>query len=383
MTERIAIVGAGMVGLSLANALAQAEIPVVLYEANPPQLAFDDVAVLESGLPARVSAINLHSKAWLSRLGAWAHLRPACAPAFKGIQAWVQSQAETLAFDAADLGRRSLGAMVQNREIVRVLWEMAAQDKRIQIHCPSQLGDLDQLKSQYALVVGADGASSWVRQQADIEWVERSYGQQGIVATVKTAQPHQQIAYQHFMSTGPLGLLPLHDAHSMSIVWSANDSEAQRLMSLSDQHFNMALTNALDCRLGFVQLLSQRVAFPLVRRHVCDYGQAGVVLVGDAAHTIHPLAGQGVNLGFKDAALLAKLFIDAHNKQQPFTASRLLKTYERERRADNQRMQCAMSGLLTLFCDTGDWIQPVISAGLHVVNKTASLRRLFTHLATL
>lgn len=381
--SHVAIVGAGMVGLVLANQLADADIPVVLFERQLPDSDFDPVPVTPQGQPVRVSAINQHSVQLLKKIHVWQALNPVCVGPFRSIEAWVQGGHDQLQFSAAELGHQFLGAMVQNREIVRVLWARAQQHAQIQLECPSVLDSLSSLKQRFALVVGADGGQSWVRRQADITCHERSYGQQAIVATIHTTKPHEQIAYQHFMRSGPLGVLPLSDKNTVSIVWSAEFDEAQRLMSLSEDQFNIELSNAMNCRLGMMTLKTQRQCIPLVRRHAATYIQDRVVLVGDAAHTIHPLAGQGVNLGFKDADVLARCLIAAKQCGRLLDDVSALRRYARERRLDNTQMHVAMSTLLTLFCRSSPWFQPVLSSGIQLINQQAALRYFLTRLASL
>lgn len=358
MSYDVSIVGAGMIGLALANALAQAGLRVQLVEAQQPNFSSDIQ-------PQRVSAINLHSRDLLRSLAAWDLLRDSAVTPFSKIEAWVNAKGECVHFNAADIGRRYLGYIIENNEIARVLWEMAECDANIDIRCPLQLNSLAELEG---LIVGADGGRSWLRQQAGIALSERSYGQRAIVATIQTQKPHQATAYQSFLKTGPLGVLPLDDAHQCSIVWSADDAEAERLIQLDEAAFNRALSNALNLRLGKMSLLTKRLSFPLIMRHAKRYAKPGMVLVGDAAHTIHPLAGQGANLGFQDVKALAGVIKAAHEQGQDFKALPVLQKYTRQRRWHNSMMQLGMMGFYMFK-------QPV---GFNIFDKQKWLKRSIT-----
>jgi 2-octaprenylphenol hydroxylase len=335
LSGSVKIIGAGMVGLALANKLAQAGIAVQLIERQQPNLKF------EPGEAMRVSALSLASRDLLKSLSVWDKLRRPCVEPFSKIQAWTESNNGEINFDAADSGKKYLAYVVENREIVRVLWERAVKDKLINI----DIGENQELKIEHQdeqLIVGADGARSQVRAAAGIDFKERSYGQHAVVARVHSHKPHRNIAYQNFLKTGPLGILPLHEPHLESIVWSADDAYAEELMAMDEAKFNMVLSNALDLRLGKLTVHGERQLFPLVMRHANAYIKPGIVLIGDAAHTIHPLAGQGVNLGFKDVMVLAECLITAHKKGLPLSALNILRPYERRRKADNCKMLAAM-----------------------------------------
>ncbi len=362
--NKIKIIGAGMVGLALANKLAQTGFVVELVEHAHPNLDF------EPGVSRRFSALSLASRDLLKSLGVWQAIRRPCVEPFSKIHAWTQSTNGQLNFDAADIGKRYLAYVVENREIVRVLWERAAQDKRIDI--------LDECKNRMSLdaaplVVGADGAHSQVRRDAQINFKERSYGQHAIVATVHSHKPHHNSAYQNFLRTGPLGVLPLPHPHHVSIVWSAEDDTAQALMEMNEAKFNNALTNALDVRLGKLTVQGERTLFPLMMRHADVYVKSGIALVGDAAHTVHPLAGQGVNLGFQDVAILADCLEKASQKKRALGDLSVLRQYERIRRIENGNMLTAMQ----LFRNHGHQL----GLGFGLLDRIAFMKNKFMALA--
>lgn len=364
MTSQVTIIGAGMIGLTLANLLAQAGIHVVVMERQLPTFAEGQQA--HDIFPARVSALNLSSRDVLKKIGAWDRIRPQYVSGFSEIEAWARHIESAIHFDAATLAHRYLGYILDNRELVRVLWEMAELNKYITLQCPVQLTALSDIQSS-ELIIGADGAESWVRQQVGIDCCQRSYGQHALVATLTTGRPHHGKARQRFLKTGPIGVLPLHDPHQVSIVWSADDDYAGNLMALDDKAFNRALSNALDLELGKMTLLTKRMLFPLVMRHAKQYVKSNVVLVGDAAHTIHPLAGQGANLGFKDIVELSNQLITVHAKRYDLNNLRALRVYERHRRADNTVMHAAMLAFRLAK-------QPL---GFSLIDKHDTLKRLF------
>lgn len=359
MKTDVIIVGAGMVGLALANRLADAGLQVDVIERQAPDLAF------AAGRPQRVSALNPSSRDLLTSLNAWDQLRPACVEPFSKIEAWTAANNGTIRFDAADIGKKYLAFVVENREIVRVLWERAVAHVRITVRTDAYAWEIGE-----TLVVGADGAQSQVRDTAGITVQERAYGQQAIVATIHSIKPHRNIAYQNFLNTGPLGVLPLTDAHRESIVWSADEDYAAQLMAMDVSRFNITLSNALSMRLGKLTLQGERHVFPLVMRHAERYVQPGVALVGDAAHTIHPLAGQGVNIGFKDVVALSDVLIAAKRSNLPLTALPVLRRFERARRFDTNKMLATMQ----FFRSSGHQL----GLGFGVLDKSMWCKRMIT-----
>ena len=232
------------------------------------------------------------------------------------------------------------------------------------------------------LVVGADGAQSPLREWAEIETHGWDYQQSAVVCTVTTEHSHQQTAWQRFLPEGPLAFLPLSDPHQCSIVWSNSTEEAELLCQLDDDIFKDTLGKAFESTLGEIQEVSKRAKFPLKLRHADHYVESGFALVGDAAHTIHPLAGQGVNIGFLDAATLAEVVLEAHGKGRKIGNLHTLNKYQRRRKGDNLVMQMTMDAFKRVF---GSELEPVRWArrfGLQTVNKSALLRKLFMRQAS-
>ncbi|MEX0614980.1 MAG: FAD-dependent monooxygenase, partial [Methylophaga sp.] len=203
-----------------------------------------------------------------------------------------------------------------------------------------------------------------------------AYHQQGLVAVVETEHPHQQCARQHFLPGGPLAFLPLNNPHQCSIVWSLPDTEAEHQKNVDDLAFCEQLASAFDFRLGSVQLLSERAAFPLNLQHAEMYVKPGLALVGDAAHSVHPLAGQGVNLGFQDAKVLADILLKAHQQGRPLGSLHTLKKYQRARLAENTLMQLSMDGLNRLFANQFPGLAGIRQLGLKQVNRLSFIKNM-------
>jgi 2-octaprenylphenol hydroxylase len=344
----VVIVGGGMAGLVCAELLAAGlpERRIALIETRPPAALRAD-----SELDLRVSALAPASTAILSRQGVWDSLPATKVCAYEGMHVWQASgQAHgnrSISFTAAELGEPVLGHIVENQAIRQVAWEQLQNSGRIALltdlqleslefrpeHCVMNFGSDESLTA--GLLIAADGARSWVREQVDANYHERSYGQSGVVGHIATAEPHQHAAWQRFLAAGPVALLPLADGRS-SLVWSCPDEQAAELVSMAEADFNKELTAALDGVLGAAECTTRRVSFPLSMGYSRHYTGHRFALIGDAAHRIHPLAGQGANLGLLDAAQLAEILVEflQHPVADPGDM-RALRSYERARKGDN------------------------------------------------
>jgi len=372
----VVVVGAGMVGAALACALGLAGKRVALLEAQLPS-AFE----LGEAVDLRVSAISRASQALFERLGVWQSMAALRISPFENMTVWDATGTGEIHFDSAEMGEIHLGHIIENRLVQWVLLQRLAELESVSV-IEGRLSDLefddeavrvtlqDGSELSAALLVGADGAASQVRQLAGIELQSREYCQQGIVCNVATEKPHQRTAWQRFMPSGPLAFLPLEDGRC-SIVWSCDDALSEQMMALSDDEFRHELASAFGHRLGAVTAVSERGAFPLVRRHAAQYVKPRLALVGDAAHTIHPLAGQGVNIGLLDVAALTEILLEA---KHGIGSLRVLRGYERWRRGNNSIMMHSMDGFHWLFGSEQEPLRQLRNVGLSLVNRLSPLK---------
>lgn len=375
------IVGAGMVGLVSALALAKENFKVAIIDANPPKT--DD----NNKISARVSAINLCSQALLAKLGILSKIPPDHTSPLTKMQIWDEIGGGHIEFNSLELNLPQLGLILFNEDIIRAAWLRLSEYTNVSFHheLPQSIVrepkhiflELKKNKVSAHVLIAADGAHSWVRKTLGIKTDAKPYAQSGIVALIKTEIPHQQCAYQNFLPTGPLGVLPLKNPNEMAIVWSADSDYAHALLDMTEPQFNTALEKALGNKLGHISLISERQAFPLVASHAKQYCQERVALIGDAAHTIHPLAGQGLNLGFMDTKALIEAICEAREKERDIGAFRVLRQYERARKGDNISMLAAMRGFKTLFASQNRGLIQLRNLGIQVLNHFGPLKRIF------
>lgn len=387
----VAVVGGGVVGAALALALLRDGRRVALVEARLP------APWIAAEPDLRVYAMAPDSIALLSALGVWSTVAAARARPYRRMRVWDAGGAGELAFDADSLGRPSLGAIVEHGLLVDALWQALRQQPGLVLHAPARVEALearedgvslllaDGTRLQAALAVAADGADSALRELGGIEVSRKDYGQRGIVGHVDSELPHEDTAWQRFLPGGPLALLPHVDPaapagqHRSSIVWTVPDAEAQRLLALDDAAFDAELTRAFDARLGALRSASPRAAFPLRRQLATRFVAGRLVLVGDAAHAVHPLAGQGVNLGLRDLSclrdVLAGRSLDGAGIAHP------LARYARERRSESAVAAFGFDGINRLFSNAA--VLPTLLRGpaLGAVSRIEPLRQFFARRA--
>jgi ubiquinone biosynthesis UbiH/UbiF/VisC/COQ6 family hydroxylase len=387
----VAIVGAGIVGATLALLLAEeARVQSTRIAVIEPVRPMPPATGSPIGL--RVSAIAPGSRAQLARLGVWSRLDPSRIAAYERMRVWHEAvppdSPDVLVFDAAEATEPDLGCIVENAALQAAL--LAACDERgirvvpatlqsLQVDADGARLTLDSGPLHAELAVGADGANSAARRMLEMSATQQEYGQRAIVATVHTARPHQRTAWQRFLCTGPLALLPL-PGDMVSIVWSATEGRAAELMDLSPEQFNAALTAASAGVLGELTLASERAMFPLRRLAANQYVRPRIALVGDAAHVIHPLAGQGVNQGLEDAAALAAA-LAARPPRESVGALNALLRYQRERRAGNALVGGVVDGLDRLFTRPPGPLSWLAREGMAVVARSSVARRLLVRQA--
>jgi len=383
----VAIVGGGVVGATLALLLAQrariAPERILLIEPEPVQAPAQG-----SAYDLRVIAISPGNRQLLAGTGAWQAMDASRVLAYERMVVWHQStppdSPDVLRFDAAELGEPDLGCIVENRNLQAALLQRCAVEgivlrraKVAGLECGAaqvRIG-LDDGVVESELVVGADGAQSAVRRVAGIGLQQRSYEQQGLVATVRSERSHANTAWQRFLQTGPLALLPLASGEC-SIVWSVVDARARELLGMNDAEFGVALTDASGGVLGRLEPASARASFPLRRLAAARYAGMRCALIGDAAHVFHPLAGQGANEGLQDAAALAQALAERPHRES-VGAERALLRYARERRAGNALMASMVDGLDSLFTGSSAAVAGLASTGMSLVGRSQLARRLF------
>ncbi len=390
----ILIVGGGVLGMAMASLavarrLAAPGRVAVIAERLPPTAA---VPALEQDWDARVFALSRASQQLLTLCGVWQALPPQKMHPYERMCVWDAQGAEppgtgSLTFDCAELGQPNLGFIVEGRALQiqalaaanaagAVLIEARVEDVVVgDAGVRVRLGDGRDLRSR--LLIGADGTESRTRALLGIETAGHSYQQDALVAHVRTAKPHGDTAWQRFLPTGPLAFLPLPDGRS-SIVWSAVHGEAMRLRSLDAAAFGEALTAASGGVLGYCEPTTAVVSFPLKLQYAVDYVRPRAVLLGDAAHVVHPLAGQGLNLGFLDCATLVEVLrggADEYGSTGVFGEHKLLRRYERRRRSENLLTATALDGLERLFASGNPIASRLRVAGLRAVAHAPFIRR--------
>jgi len=377
----VIIIGAGMVGTALASLLARSNFAVALIEAHEPA-PFDP----QAGVGLRVSAISPGSAAILEQAGAWKQISASRCRPYRRMQIEDGVELDPLVFDAPPFNMERLGTIVENELIQWSLWQLVSAAGLVDLYCPDRLAGIEfeggynrvSLKSAKAitapLVVGADGAASRVRKFAGIAQDHWVYNQHGLVAVVAKDKPNPGVAWQRFMSSGPLAFLPLQDGRS-SIVWTLPSIKAQRIAKLDDDDFMLELEIASSGWLGHVVSTGPRAIFPLSMRLSESYSAQRTVLMGDAAHVVHPLAGQGVNLGFADAAALTESLIRARKAGHDIGTLKTLQKFDRWRRAESETMAFGMHALNGLF--GLDTLSPLRSLGLSAVKRSWTLKDMF------
>lgn len=380
--HEIVVAGAGLVGCAIVRGLQQAGFDAALIERGAAPAAFDPAAD-----DLRVYAISPASILWLTALGVWPEVIAQRAGPYRRMQVWSDDPAKALLFDAAELRLAALGYIVENSLLQSVLWR-TLQPQRIYTGAEitsleldesgAQLGLADGRQVRCRLLVAADGLESRLRALAGIETVSWAYPQRAIVAHVQTERPHQDTALQRFLRSGPLAFLPLADGRS-SIVWSSSDAE--RLLALDEPAFLTELAGAIQYERGAIRASTARASFPLRLSHAREYVRDSFALAGDAAHSVHPLAGQGVNLGFADGRALVQTLAEARDAGRDFGSLRTLKRYERARKADNLDMLAVTDGLSRAFnLDVPGW-EMLLDFGMQAVQRLQPLKVLLARQA--
>lgn len=383
-TDGIVIVGGGVAGLCMALTLAPLGVPVQVLDARVQAPVWS-----RDQHDARVVAFTRASQQLLQAHGAWEGVALRRVSPYRAMEVWDGNGEGRVRFDAASIGETDLGHIIEISALESALLNALQAHRHIRVRRGSKVTALrlpvllaedetgaaaeltldDGQLLHAALVIAADGAQSSVRELAGIPLSARPYDHDALVATISCEQPHEFTAWQRFTDSGPLALLPLIDAHRVSIVWSVPPAEVDALMALDELAFSQALSAASEHRLGTLKLIGARQRTPLIARHADHYVAPRLALIGDAAHTIHPLAGQGLNLGLQDVAALADIVRKAHARQLDIGDLRLLRRYSRARRPGNTLMLASMRAFRELF--TRDDLALVLARnfGLSLVDR--------------
>lgn len=370
--QRILIVGAGMIGLSMALGLRQQghQVSVIERSTRPEYSPEPEL---------RVSALAHHSRQLLQQLGVWQQLPSQRLGPYTGMQVWDHDSFGRIEFAANEVNADDLGAIVENRVLEQLLWDAAVQ-AGVTIHAGAAVAEHSVTEQQVSIslangqkiygdyLIAADGNRSTIRERARLPLSFWDYQQTGIVAVINTELPHQGIARQVFLPTGPIAWLPLHNPHQVSLVWSADTALAEQLQALDDNSFMRRLQAASDNRLGALQLASQRAGFPLRMQYAQRWLQQRLIVIGDAAHSIHPLAGQGANLGFGDVIDLLAVFADEPSHKS-------LRAWERKRKAAAVTMIGTMEAFKRGFGSDNPLLKVMRGIGFHVANHTKPLKQ--------
>ena len=394
----IVIAGAGMVGASLACLLAESSLRIALIDRNPLVQGKDSGSrELRSGkFDPRVSAISQASQQLFRQIGVWEDMISERVCNYNAMQVWDAEGTGSIEFSAAEINQPELGSIVENSIIIEALHKRIAQFENVFPITPFSIASFEYIADENnsivklnaddgqtiraSLVIAADGANSKLRQLAEFECREWDYEQHALVTTVRTQLPHNNTALQRFMESGPLAFLPLlaaqeDDAQNFcSIVWSMLPEQTERAMSLGEDEFNAELGAALESKLGAIEWSDKRFVFPLRQRHALDYVKKSIVLVGDAAHTIHPLAGQGVNLGLLDAKSLAEELQRGVEAGRAVADPTVLLRYQRRRKGSNLSMMWLMEGFKRLFAQQDLGIRWLRNIGMNAADKMTPLK---------
>lgn len=378
----VVVVGAGMTGAAAALGFAQEGLHVALLEQAAPS-SFDATSPPD----VRISAISSSSVDFLKQLGAWQHVEAMRCTPYRQLETWEEPGSNVI-FDAQSLGLPELGFMFENKVLQLALWQECEKYTNLDRICPAKFNQLyqptgqkewvivlnDGRHLQAKLIVGADGANSQVRQLSGIGSRGWQYQQSCMLITVQTSEEQQDKTWQQFFPSGPRAFLPLYDNWA-SLVWYDSPAKIRRLQTMSMEQLTDAIVEAFPERLGAIKAYASG-AFPLTRQHANRYVVEGLALVGDAAHTINPLAGQGVNLGYRDVETLLKVVTQAKEYLEQWHSLEVLKRYQRRRLPDNLAMQAGMDFFYMAFSESLPGLKFARNLGLMAAQRAGELKKI-------
>lgn len=381
----VLIVGGGLVGALTACALAKGGVDVVVIDADDPQ------SILNAKYDGRCSAVARSVHNAFVALGLWEHLEPE-AGVIEDIRVTDGKSPLFLHFDSLDLVGAPFGYMLENRTLRRVLLDVVPNMENATYLAPKRISKLERTATRVdatlsdgttvaaKLVVGADGRGSWVRKSANIDVTRWTYDQTAIVCTVESEKDHENVAQEHFRATGPFAILPMPNKRS-SIVWTESSRNAPVLMGLSDEDFQAELRERFTDYLGDVKVVGPRWSYPLSLQFAKRSIDQRLVLVGDASHGMHPVAGQGFNMGARDACALAELVIQTKKLGLDVGAGRVLEDFDRWRHFDNHLMLASTDAIVRLFSTNKEPVKFVRDVGLAIVDQLPFAKKFFTRSA--
>jgi len=377
----VAIVGGGMVGMALAVALAEAGIRVAVIDRE----AFDRQHL--PGFDGRVSAISYGSQCLLENIGAWTDMQPYAQPILD-IRVAEKHAPAFIHYDHREIGDTPMGHIIENRYIRQALYRKAAENGNVTLFAPNSWRELEETSGAVRLtldtgeeitaelLVAADGKHSPLREWAGIPHIQQGYGQTAMVATIRHSLPHRGLALEHFLPAGPFAVLPMTENRA-SLVWVERTEDAPLYLKLDTPTLEQEIRRRTGEYLGDIALEGQLFSYPLSLGLATDYAKGRIALIGDAAHSIHPIAGQGVNLGYRDVAVLAQLVIDRMRLGLSPAGDSVMQEYQQWRRFDAVALLGITDGLNRLFSNNNTILKALRNAGFAGVNHLGPLKRLF------
>ncbi len=381
LDAQVIIVGGGLAGNTLAGLLASKGLDCIIIEAGSQQTAQSS-----SAADPRALALTFASRRILQSFGVWQQLPEKRLGHFSRMQVWDENGKGEVVFDSADICQPALGFIVEQSVLQDSLVRTVSGMPSVRVYHDSLLSQIEWHEQAISvllengqklsanLLVGADGGHSRSRELAGINTTEHDYQQHALACLVQTTLPHEHVARQRFLSHGPLAFLPMHNAHECGVVWSTQPQQAQELLRMEEEEFNRVLAEAFEYRLGEITKSDLRSSFPLRRAQADAYCKDRFALIGDAAHSVHPLAGQGANLGLLDAASLAQLVLKADAANRDIAARPVLRAYERWRKFENKIMMMTLEGFKYTFENQSGPVPVLRNRALDLANSIVPLK---------